>query len=81
MSKENSLILLALILLPIFVLANAGSPMMWFGFLHLIWINAIIGIYESKTLTSKFHVLNRKWLIVLANYISMFVGLYRSTFF
>lgn len=76
MRKENLLILLFLILLPNFVLANAGSPMMWFGFLHLIWINAIIGIYESKILTSKFNVINRKWIIILANYISMFVGLY-----
>ncbi len=76
MRKENILIILLLVLLPNFVLANAGSPMMWFGFLHLIWINALIGIYESKILTSKFNVINRKWIIILANYISMFIGLY-----
>jgi len=76
MTKENSLILLILLLFPNFILANAGSPMMWFGFIHLVWINALIGIYESKILTSKFNISNRKWLIIFANYISMFIGLY-----
>lgn len=76
MGKEKSLILSVLLLLPNFVLANAGSPMMWFGFLHLVWINAIIGIYESNILTSKFNIANRKWLIIFANYVSMFIGLY-----
>lgn len=76
MKKENSLIFCIFLLLPNLVLANAGSPMMWFGFLHLVWINAVIGIYESKILTSKFDIQNKKWLIILANYISMFIGLY-----
>lgn len=73
MNKENFLIF---VLIPNFVLANAGSPMMWFGMLHLVWLNAIIGIYESKIIESKFNHENRKWIIILANYISMFVGLY-----
>ena len=76
MNKEKTVILLILCLIPNFAFANAGSPMMWFGMLHLVWINAIIGIYESKILKSKFNVENRKWLIITANYVSMFVGLY-----
>jgi len=58
-----------------FVYANAGSPMMWVGMLHLVFINFVIGIAESEIL-KRFDFENRKWLIIAANYISMFVGLY-----
>ena len=76
MNKEKIIVLIVLSLIPNFVFANAGSPMMWFGILHLLWINAIIGIYESNIITSKFNIENIKWLIIMANYISMFIGLY-----
>lgn len=74
-NNQNYLLIL-LLLIPNFLLANAGSPMLWFSFLHLIWINFIIGTFESKILFDKFNITNRKWLIILANYISMFVGYY-----
>lgn len=67
---------LLLLLFPNFLLANAGSPMIWFSFLNLIWINFIIGTFESKFLLEKFNIPNRKWLIVAANYTSMFLGYY-----
>jgi len=61
-------------ILPTFVYANAGSPMMWFGMLHSLVLNAIIGLTESFIVT-KFKIPNRIWLIILANYVSMFIGL------
>lgn len=74
-NKENYFLLL-LLLIPNFLLANAGSPMLWFSFLHLIWINFIIGELESRLLLDKFSIQNRKWLIIAANYVSMFAGYY-----
>ncbi len=56
-------------------LANAGSPMMWFGLLHLTFLNTLIGLFESVIL-DKLNFRNRIWLIVVANYISMIIGLY-----
>ena len=55
--------------------ANAGSPMMWFGILHSLILNALIGWTESAIL-AKFKIPNRTWLIIIGNYVSMFVGLY-----
>ena len=49
--------------------------MMWFGMLHLLILNLIIGLIESFII--KYFKLNhRTWMIVLSNYVSMFVGLY-----
>jgi len=56
-------------------LANAGSPMMWFGLLHLFVINAIIGTVESEII-SRLKIPNKLFLVILGNYVSMFVGLY-----
>lgn len=75
MSKQNKYgLLLLLTLLPTFVFADAGSPMMWFGMLHSLILNAIIGWTESIIL-NKFKISNRTWLIIVANYVSMLVGL------
>ncbi len=57
------------------VYANAGSPMMWLGMFHLVFINLIIGIAESEIL-NVYGIKNRKWLVIIANYVSMFIGLY-----
>lgn len=75
-TNNQNYLLLIILLIPNFLLANAGSPMIWFSFLHLIWINFIIGTFESKLLVEKFNLQNRKWLIIAANYVSMFVGYY-----
>lgn len=64
----------AFVALPTLAIANAGSPMMWFGILHSLILNAIIGWTESFIVT-KFKVPNRTWLIIIANYVSMFIGL------
>lgn len=64
-----------LLTIPVVALANAGSPMMWFGILHLLLLNAIIGTVESGII-SKFKIPNRTALVIIANYVSMFIGLY-----
>lgn len=61
--------------LPTMVFANAGSPMMWFGILHSLILNAFIGWTESSILDN-YKIPNRTWLIIIGNYISMFIGLY-----
>jgi len=59
---------------PTIIFANAGSPMMWFGMLHSLILNAFIGLTESAII-DKFKIPNRIWLIIIANYASMFIGL------
>mgnify|MGYP001627494118 CR=1 FL=1 len=68
-------LLITLLLLLSLVLANAGSPIIWFSFLHLILINLFIGLAESWIL-EKEGLQNTAWKIVFANYISMLVGFY-----
>ncbi|MCT4665446.1 MAG: hypothetical protein N4A45_09465 [Flavobacteriales bacterium] len=75
LNKENLKITLILTLIPTFVFANAGSPMMWFGILHSLLLNSLIGFYESKYL-EKNEIENRMWLIIIGNYFSMFIGFY-----
>jgi hypothetical protein len=57
------------------ILANAGSPMMFFGILHALALNAVIGSVESFILT-KYKIDHRLGMIVIANYVSMLVGLF-----
>lgn len=73
-TPKNLQLTLLLLVTPIMVLANAGSPMMWFGLIHILLLNLIIGIIESRII-NYLGVKNRIWLIILANYISMFVGM------
>ena len=75
MNKDTLKITLILTLIPTLVFANAGSPMMWFGLLHSLILNSLIGIYESRYLEKK-EISNRMWLIIIGNYFSMFIGLY-----
>ena len=65
----------SLLLLPTLASANAGSTVMWFGVLHSLILNAVIGWTESAIIR-KFKIPNRTWLIIVANYISMFIGLF-----
>jgi hypothetical protein len=75
LNKDNLKATLILTLIPTLVFANAGSPMMWFGLLHSLILNSLIGIYESRYLEKK-EISNRMWLIIIGNYFSMFIGLY-----
>ena len=58
---------------PYILLANAGSPVVWFSLFHLIIANAIIGYIESEILL-KYKIGNKVLRVIAANYISMFVG-------
>lgn len=60
--------------IPSIAFANAGSPMMWFGMLHSLILNAFIGWTESE-IVKRFKIPNRTWLIIVANYVSMIIGL------
>jgi hypothetical protein len=72
----RALILLAFIALPRSVWANAGTPLIWAGTLHLVFGNALIGIGEGLLLTWLFSVPKRKSIriMILANYASAWLG-------
>jgi len=58
------------------ILANAGTPLMWFGIFHLVIGNLFIGIIEGLILGFMFRLKKFKtigWMIV-ANYLSTWVG-------
>ncbi|HVU07349.1 MAG TPA: hypothetical protein VHG89_02260 [Verrucomicrobiae bacterium] len=65
-----------LICVPLSAHADAGTPLMWAGMLHLVFGNAIIGIFEGLIFGWIFKL--RKWFCVLvmipANYFSAWVG-------
>ena len=74
-NRNKNIIVFLFLLLPTLVFANAGSPMMWFGILHTLVLNAFIGWTES-VIIGRFKISNRTWLIIIGNYASMIVGLY-----
>jgi hypothetical protein len=71
---KNRNLIIIITLLPTLAFANAGSPMMWFGILHSLFLNSIIGVFESKYLEKR-KVENKMWIIILGNYFSMIIGL------
>jgi len=58
------------------ILANAGTPLMWFTFLHMLIGNAVLGLIEAGLLTRVFKAPPGKTtaLMILANYVSAFLG-------
>lgn len=58
------------------VLANAGTPLMWFTMLHLLFGNLIIGLLEGTLLSMMMKArLGRSIMLVIpANYLSAFAG-------
>ena len=72
------LALLALFCLPCTALANAGTPLVWGMFSHLVIGNILIGILEANLL-KKLNG-NKGWhavaWMILANYVSAFSGFY-----
>ncbi|MBN1421404.1 MAG: hypothetical protein JXP34_21705 [Planctomycetes bacterium] len=72
------LVFLFVILLTVPVLADAGTPLMWAGILHLYFGNALIGIGEGILITKVFRLkpgCDILLLFILANYVSMAVGM------
>jgi hypothetical protein len=62
--------------LPTVAFANAGTPLMWAGILHLLFGNAFIGIGEGLLLAILFR-LNKLFCVavmIVANYFSAWIG-------
>jgi hypothetical protein len=74
--KVSKLLLLFLFGMPLTVFADAGTPLMWAGMLHLVFGNALIGIGEGLLLTFLFRLKRWKCITVMiaANYFSAWVG-------
>lgn len=72
MSKR---IIIFLFFIPVIALANAGSALVWFSFLHLIFINLLIGLIELLIYFA-YDIKTRKFSLVFSNYVSMFFGMY-----
>jgi hypothetical protein len=62
--------------LPLVALADAGTPLMWAGMLHMLFGNALIGIGEGLLLAFLFKLGRGRciWIMVAANYFSAWVG-------
>jgi hypothetical protein len=71
-----ALMLPAAALTPSVALANAGTPLMWAGILHLLIGNLVVGVAEGLILARLFHrpKLRCVWLMILANYFSAWFG-------
>ncbi len=67
---------LVAVLLPLSASANAGTPLMWAGILHLYIGNAFIGIVEGVAIALFFRQPNRRCvpLMIVANYFSAWAG-------
>ena len=67
-----------LVLLPAIVYANAGTPLLMFGALHLFSGNFFLGIYEM-ILLQRWRKRDSRFLepvvLILANYVSMSAGI------
>jgi hypothetical protein len=52
--------------------ANAGTPLIWTGMIHLLFGNLIIGVFEGRLLTGCFQLRQRRTIpvMILANYAS-----------
>ncbi len=72
--KIKTIITLSFLLLPTLAFANAGSSMLMFGMFHLFILNILIGYVES-VIIDKFKIPNRTWLIIIGNFVSLFIGL------
>lgn len=70
------LVLLGVIAFPQYALADAGTPLMWAGMLHLVLGNALIGVGEGLLLAWLFSAPKRKCVLIMipANYASAWLG-------
>ncbi|MDF3128092.1 hypothetical protein P0Y35_02665 [Kiritimatiellaeota bacterium B1221] len=65
-----------LLTIPSLAQANAGTPLMWAGLIHLVFGNLLIGIVEGLLLAKFFGLAKRKCicLLITANYLSAWLG-------
>lgn len=67
---------LAITFVPLPALANAGTPLIWVGMVHLLIANLVIGYVEGGLLSRLFHTSRGKatGVLVIANYVSAWAG-------
>lgn len=70
------LAILACLVFPRSAWADAGTPLMWAGMLHLVFGNILIGVGEGLLLARLFSIPKRKSILVMipANYVSAWGG-------
>src|SRR5689334_1126069 len=75
-SRLCLLVFIVLLACPYSALANAGTPLMWAGMLHLVFGNALIGVFEGLLIARLFSLPKRKTVLVMigANYFSAWAG-------
>jgi len=68
---------LLLLAVPTAARADAGTPLLWAGMLHLVVLNFFVGLLEASVLARVFHLpkLKTNAAIIAANYFSMVAGL------
>ena len=73
---KTRIMMFVLLVIPSVAQANAGTPLMWAGMLHLVFGNLIIGIVEGILLAKFFGLAKDKCisLLILANYLSAWLG-------
>lgn len=66
----------AVVFAPILAQANAGTPLMWAGMLHLVFGNLVIGVAEGFLLSQAFGAprLKSQACMIAANYVSAWSG-------
>lgn len=77
--RKNSLLIpmcVVFILVPAAARADAGTPLMWAGMLHLVFLNAVIGVIETILVARIFRVPRTRLAIpvIAGNYFSMIAG-------
>jgi hypothetical protein len=74
--KKYILPVLFLVMVPSVAQANAGTPLMWAGMLHLVFGNLLIGLLEGILLAKVFGLSTKKCigLLIPANYFSAWLG-------
>jgi len=75
--RRLAAVVIAIVLLPGTALANMGTPLMWAGYLHLMFGNAVLGVIEASLLLGLFGPPRRfsvYVVMVIANYASAWFG-------
>jgi len=74
--KRNIPVVFLICAIPSVAQADAGTPLMWAGTLHLVFGNLIIGLFEGLLLAKVFGLPKGKCirLLILANYLSAWLG-------
>jgi hypothetical protein len=75
-TKAVCVVIISILAIPAVAWANAGTPLMWAGMLHLLVGNFIIGLVEAFVVSRRFVVSKDRLysLSILGNYLSMIAG-------